>query len=321
MFPRQIYTLRKHINWPLAGNTALFFVTGVGIGQYILFTFSSSIWLPRALGMLLFCVSLEKVWTISHKHRRRSTSLDMTELVDSRADVNIACENPLRKEEKDEETKTKKEEKIDLDVAATSEAEAEVEPEATTTNGDDLGYAPFVFQGEVRKYCIVWSTGLVSGVLAGMFGAGGPMLALFATQFQLASLEVRSTFQVPFFLGAIVRLVVIFGIQTSDSSVKSIDLLYIALVGASSSFFGLLIGNHLAKEYLSGELFQFLLVAIVVVGSVLTSIVGLSVESSAIVAAAAFSFFLLFASSVYYRVWKRVGACTSGIFQWLSTRK
>jgi len=170
-------------------------------------------------------------------------------------------------------------------------------------NSADLGYEPFRLDTWERLF-LIWTAGLTSGILGGMYGVGGPVLALFATHYNISSLECRSSFMIPFGMETFVRSIYIFFIQTTDPSVHDVFYLYITLIGGLACFVGLQIGNAFAKKYLGPRLFQILLLVVLVSGAVMISITGLAVVTSVLIASSSFLFFGLFACFVYYRVWK-----------------
>ena len=74
LLPRQIYRLWNHIHWTLAAHLCVGSITGIFIGQWILFSFPANVWVERALGGILFCISIEKIFGIAHTQRRRRPS-------------------------------------------------------------------------------------------------------------------------------------------------------------------------------------------------------------------------------------------------------
>jgi predicted secreted protein len=134
-----------------------------------------------------------------------------------------------------------------------------------------------------HNYIFVWITGLSSGVLAGMYAAGGPPIVVFFSFSGLSKDVTRST--VAFSSGVLnmsrVLFLVIRYLQGDEDVQKQLEEcnLFDSMFITLSASFGLIIGNALSG-YINQTLFMYIVLSLLVSGAVMLGAAGSSAAVS-----------------------------------------
>lgn len=137
-----------------------------------------------------------------------------------------------------------------------------------------LGYAPFSSPG---RAIAILSTGLLSGLLGGLFAIPGPPTMLFALYARIGKDELRGTCAAQNALQLSVRLAALFALRNGQeagplgSETQLMDLGLASAVSLCGGFFGLLFGNRLAKRIDHQQFRDAILVFLLVGGASMVS--------------------------------------------------
>ena len=157
LFPLQSWIFRRHINWKLFIHLTLSQQLGLYFGIYVIFSMKSD-WFTRVLGVLFFMVAVQNTFN----------------------EATTAANDYIKARSNSEE------------IESPSITQSIDEIISFEENEEIIESAKFKMDTSLR-YLIVWSVGISSGVLGGLFATGGPPLMWFISYFKIPSNECRAT--------------------------------------------------------------------------------------------------------------------------------
>jgi uncharacterized membrane protein YfcA len=233
--PIQLSVLRKHINYDLALRLSLPMIVGSLIGLHILTVTNNDLLLKRIFGYIIFIISLYHLINDSIKDSYTNINhSNNSEEINNRDNTNqevlyisYGMKNDISTEQNEEQDEK--------------------------------------FQINTRdKECLVYFTGFIAGLLAGIYGSGGPPLMIFATHIKIRKDEWRATCTLSYFLQ---NLVAATYISTYDEyRIKSVNQYIMTLLLICTVLIALYFGNIIADR-INTNLWKKLILLLLMIGS------------------------------------------------------
>jgi uncharacterized membrane protein YfcA len=148
-----------------------------------------------------------------------------------------------------------------------------------------------------RSYYIVWTAGVVAGLLGGMFGTAGPALMVFVTYARLGKDETRGTFAIGYMAINLERCVMILA-YPNDIDVFSPDMGAMSVSIIAGTLLGLYVGEK-TVVYISESAFRRIVLCILSIGSALMMTTGANVGTQVGIVVAVVVFFVLLGYVAY----------------------
>jgi hypothetical protein len=148
-----------------------------------------------------------------------------------------------------------------------------------------------------RSYYIVWSAGVVAGLLGGMFGTAGPALMVFVTYARIGKDETRGTFAIGYMAINLERCVMILA-YPNDIDVFSPDMGVMSISIILGTLLGLYVGEK-TVVYISESAFRRIVLCILSIGSALMMTTGTDVGTEVGVVIAVVVFFAVLGYVAY----------------------
>lgn len=152
-------------------------------------------------------------------------------------------------------------------------------PTAATLTGEQPP-AHFSFTA-ASDYGLVWSIGLSSGLMNGLFAVGGPPLMIFIAYYNIEKNESRATVSLAFLVCNLVRMLYIFAFQ-DVVSVFSVQYYGMAAIIGVVSMAAVLAGNWIADR-IDQKGFRMVLLLVLVAGASILMAAGASVGTKSVI--------------------------------------
>ena len=247
--PIQLCILRKNINYDLAIRLSIPMVIGSVLGLHILSVSNNDLLLKRIFGYIITIISLYHLVNDSIK--------------DSRSNI---VENNNEEVHNDISSSSSDEVNPHLYISYTMKNDQD-----NYRNDTDNKFKINTRSKELTIYC----AGFLAGLLAGVYGTGGPPLMVLATHIKIDKDEWRATCTLTYFIQ---NLVAATYISTYDQyRIKSGKQYMMTMLLICTVLIALYYGNIIADQYINTNLWKKLILFLLMIGSGIMICSGYSV--------------------------------------------